>query len=377
MNKIFSISTIILLIFGSINAQENKLADSLMNIGQYSKAIIEYKKENSKKRYFKIAKAYEANGNLKYAHENYLKYREFDTLNIEVNYNYGQLLLELKQYKKAQEIFEKLLQNNSNPVYNYYLGYSFEKDNNLTKALEYYVIASEIDPYYFKSNYKKAVMLINSKDYESVLKISNRFIDENEFDIEFLKLRAQVYYIQNNFNNAIQDFNKLIILNQTDTFIFEKLAASYYGNKEFDKSIVIYSTLIDTSEEEKPEYFFNRGKCYGYLNKIKEADADINKSIQLKTFTFENEYFYLGYFYQKEQNLQKALFYYKKVIKEDKNHIEANFQIISINDYKGEKSEKTIRNYEIFLANFKNIPAEKKLFIEERIKQLKRKQHLE
>jgi tetratricopeptide (TPR) repeat protein len=377
MNKISSINTLVLLLFGVINAQQNNLADSLMIIGQYSSAISEYQKMNSKSVSYKIAKAYEANGNLKNALDNYVEYRELDSLNVEVNYNYGQLLLELKKYKEAQNIFKKLLQNNSNPVYNYYLGLSFEKDNNLPNALQYYTIASEIDPYYFKSNYKKAVMLVNAQDYQAVLKISNRFIQINELDIEFLKLRGQVFFVQNNFEGAIQDFNKLIALNQTDAFIFEKLAASYYENKEYDKSSTVYTTLIDSSNEEKPEYFFNRAKCYGYLNKMKEAEADIHKSIQLKTFTFENEYFYLAYFHQKAQNLDKALYYYKKVVKEDKSNVEANFQIILINDYKGQKTEKTIKNYQNFLANFKNIPTEKKLYVEERIKQLKRKQHFE
>lgn len=289
MNKTFSITTLVLLLFGVVNAQQNKLADSLMGIGQYSNAISEYQKENSKNVSYKIAKAYEANGNLKNALDNYVKYREFDSLNVEVNYNYGQLLLELKNYKEAQNIFVQLLQNSSNPVYNYYLGLSFEKDDNLSKALQYYTIASEMDPYYFKSNYKKAVMLVNAQDYEAVLKISNRFIQINELDVEFLKLRGQVLFVQKNFKDAIQDFNKLISLNQTDVFIFEKLAASYYENREYDKSIGIYTTLIDSSNEEKPEYFFNRAKCYGYLNKMKEAEADIHKTIQLKTFTFENE----------------------------------------------------------------------------------------
>ena len=377
MNKTFSITTLVLLLFGVINAQQNKLADSLMGIGQYSRAISEYQKENSKSVSYKIAKAYEANGNLKNALDNYVKYREFDSLNVEVNYNYGQLLLELKNYKEAQNIFLRLLQNSSNPVYNYYLGLSFEKDYNLSKALQYYTIASEMDPYYFKSNYKKAVMLVNAQDYEAVLKISDRFIQINELDVEFLKLRGQVLFVQKNFKDAIQDFNKLISLNQTDTFIFEKLAASYYENKEYDKSVGIYTTLIDSSNEEKAEYFFNRGKCYGFLDKIKNAEADINKAIALKSFTFENEYFYLGYFNQKNQNLNKALSYYYKTVKQDKHHLEASYQIITINDYKGGKTEKIILEYEKYLQRFKSISEERRLSIEVRIKQLKQKQHME
>lgn len=97
----------------------------------------------------------------------------------------------------------------------------------------------------------------------------------------------------------------------------------------------------------------------------------------MKTFTFENEYFYLGYFHQKEQNLERALQYYKKAIKQDKNHMEANYQIIAINDYKGDSPEKIIKDYERYLIQFKNLPVEKQFYIENRIKQLKRKLHME
>lgn len=363
------------LIFVKTYSQNSK-GDSLMNVNNYNQAIIAYQKEKHFSKNYKIAKVLEAKGNKYEALHYYKNYLKTDSINPNVNLDYGLLLLDLTQYNEAQKVLKKISISNPNETNYYFLGITYEKINNYQKAIENFQKASSLDSLFFKSNYKLAFYYSIEKKYNEALNITNRFINQNSEDIEMLKLRSQIYFNQNDYKNAINDFNKLISLNQTDTFIYEKLAKSYYGNREYEKSIVVYNSLIEEISNENSEYFYNRGKCYGFLNKTKEAELDIKKSIALKTYTFENEYFYLGYFYQKQQNLDKALFYYKLTLKQDKNHQEANYQIITINDYKGENPDKTLKEYEDFLLTFKNISEEKRLYIENRIKQLKYKLHM-
>lgn len=362
---------VVLAIFLSkiIFAQDLKLADSLIAIGQFNKAIVEYERLTSHSKYFKIAKVFESKGNTREAFKNYKKYLEIDSLNLVVNYNYGLLLLESSKYKEAQGVFQQLIQANSSVVYQYYLGIIFEKLGDNSKAFESYKEASKIDSLYVKSNYKLAVMHTNHKEFDNALSITNRFLKENKEDIEMLKLRAQIYFAQEKFDKAIQDFEQLIVLNQNDSFIFQKLAKAYYENKQYKESITVYSNLIE--KEEEPDYYLNRGINYGYIDKLSEAESDIRKAIDLKTYTFENEYFYLGYFYQKKEDFKKALWYYKKAIKQDKNHLEANYQLVLIKEYLGNSKKETIKEYEFFLKKFKTISNEKKHYIETRLKVLR------
>ena len=352
-----------------IFAQNIQFADSLMAIGQFNKAIVEYEKLTSYSKYFKIAKAYESKGNNGLAYENYKKYLKKDSLNLIVNYNYGLLLIELSKYKEAQSIFQELILSSNNAVYQYYIGITYEKLGDNSKAFERYKEASKIDSLYMKSNYKLAVMHANQKEFDEALRITNRFLKENKEDIEMLKLQSQIYFVQEKFDKAIQDFQKLILLNQSDSFIFQKLAKAYYENKQYQESIAVYSTII--AEEEEALYFLNRGICYGNLNLLKEAISDINRAIVLKTNTFENEYFYLGYFYQKQEDFKTALSYYKKAIKQNKDHIEVNYQLILIKEYLGNSTKETSKEYELFLEKFPTISSEKKHYIEARLKVLK------
>ncbi|NHN26589.1 tetratricopeptide repeat protein [Flavobacterium jejuense] len=351
--------------------QNFKLADSLLAVGQFDKAIESYQKETHLNKYFKIAKAFEAKGNTKEAYLSYQNYLKKDSLNQMVNYNYGLMLIELAKFKEAQICFNQLVKTNENPTFYYYLGLSYEKQNAISEALYHYQKSSKLDSLYFKSNYKLAVLLINQKKIEEAKKICTRFLNENQEDIEMLKLRAQINYVQENYNQAIIDFNQLLLLGQTETFILDKLAKSYYEKKEYQRSSIIFSTLIDELDE--ASYYFYRGKCYGFLNELEKAEVDIKTSIELKSFTFENEYFYLGYFYQRKKNFKKALYYYRKAIKEDKNHLEANYQILIIKDYLGNSNNEMLKEYQLFLKKFPSLAEEKKQYLSNRINQLKEK----
>lgn len=351
--------------------QNFKLADSLFNVGQFNQAIELYQKESHLIKYFKIAKAFEAKGNTMEAYLNYQNYLKKDTLNLTVNYNYGLVLLELAKSKEAQICFSQLVKTNDSPVLHYYLGLSFEKQNKVSEAIYHYKKSTELDSLYFKSNYKLAVLWIHQKEIEQAKKICNRFLNENKEDIEMLKLRAQINYVQEDYKQAIVDFNQLLLLDQKETFILEKLAKAYYENGEYLKSSMFFSTLIEISDE--ADYYLYRGNCFGYLNELEKAEADIKTAIELKQFTFEKEYFYLGYFYQKRQHFKKALLYYKKAIKEDENHLEAHYQILTIKDYLGNSSSEMLREYQFFLKRFPNISKDKKEHITNRIKELKEK----
>ena len=236
--------------------------------------------------------------------------------------------------------------------------------------------ACRLDPLYFKSNYKLAVLLSNTPENNKAIEITNRFLEENNENLEVLKLRAQIYFNTKKYSKAIKDFNQLIDLNQTESFILEKLAKCYLYTFKYNACIDIYTRLINEEAEEKPDYFYNRAKAYGYLNQLNKAEQDMKKAIELRSFTFENEYFYLGYFYQKEQNLKKALFFYKKTVKENKSHAEAQYQIIAIKDYRGDNESALIKAYQNHIKTFKNISTERKNHIENRISFLKQKQHI-
>lgn len=352
-------------------AQNSKLGDSLVSIGQYQKAIVEYKKEKQPDLY-KIAKAFEAIDNYDEAIASYEKIRIKDTLNLKVNFQYALALLHNNDTKSTQ-ILEQLVAKNKSDAYYYYLGLSYEKQKNYEKAIENWNASLQLNPEYFKSAYKLSLQLANMQQFDASLEVANAFLKNNPNNIDLLKIRGQVYYALKKNRNCIQDFEKVVAKNGADDNILEKLANVYLNTKDYKKAITIYTDLIENYNDQNPNFYFNRGKCYGFLYEIEKAEEDINTSIELRTYNFDNEYFYLGFFYQQLEEYEKALSYYKKTLNTNSNHAEAAYQIIAIKDYHGQSPTVLLKEYQDYLEKFPNISNQRKQLIANRINQLEEK----
>lgn len=360
----------VIILMVSIGYSQNlKLVDSLKNIGQFSKAIILLESENKEQHYYELAKLYEERGDVKKANLYYEKKISIDSTNITVKFKYGVFLMNTHNYKKAQEIFASI--SPKSEVVEYYLGWTYEKRKLNDMALKWYSAASTKDPLYFKSNFRQAFLLTERKMYSEALVICNRFLENDNENIEMLKLRGQIYLKQKDFEKSKHDFEVLLSLGIEEDFILELLAKNYYELRRFKEALELYNLLIEKNREESAMYLYERAKCYGQMNNLSAAEKDMLESIDKRKVKFENEFFYLGYFYQKNKLFQKALFYYQKVINENKSNEEASYQVVAIKDYMGNSIEKTIKDYETFLSNFPNSDLKRKEIITRRIKQLK------
>lgn len=358
-------------------AQNIALGDSLVAIGKYNEAINTYKLASENSKNYKIAKVFEAKGNKNEALKYYQNYIRLDSTSIPINFDFGLLLLDVSKYDEAQIVFDKLVQNqNSNPIFLYYLGLSFEKLNEPGKAFKNYKLASDIDSTYHKSNYKLAYFYSQIKQEEEGIKICNRFIKQNSDDIDMLKLRAQLYYILNEYSSAITDYELLLKLNQDDEFIYKDIAKAYFKLSNYKKAIEIYDYLLALNPEDS-NYYFERALCFGNLNDFKKAQNDLDKTIELKQVTFESEYFYKAVYYQKNVQLAQALQFYNKAYKENSNNIEAYYQICVITDYKEVNKKKILPVFELFLKKFPKAHQSKTDYITKRISQLKQELHMQ
>jgi tetratricopeptide (TPR) repeat protein len=91
------------------------------------------------------------------------------------------------------------------------------------------------------------------------------------FLLAFL-LKPVEFFPQNNSGVVIQKKQ------QDPNRVREQLAMSYYRNKEFDKALVIYEELYDSSP--KQYYYSYYLNCLIYLNEYKDADKLVKKQLK-------------------------------------------------------------------------------------------------
>lgn len=367
----------ILLIVTNLQAQHLKVGDSLFAMGFYNKAIENYSlsKENIKE--FKIAKVHEANGDFVNALRNLENYIAIDSLNTLVNFMYGKTLIQLKKSKEAIATFEKLTKENENPTYFYYLGLAYEQDIKIIDALKMFQKVIELDDYHLKSNYKVALFEMRAERWEKAIKIVDKILAQQPENTDFLSLKSQCLYGKSDFKNAKKTFEYLIELNFKEQFVYEKIALCLMKLKEYQKSIDAYEALMIQFEEiDNPDFHYNIGLNYGYLKNLKLAEKHFMISRELKTATFEKEYFSIALFNQENGNLTKALTFYKKTIQEQPEYLEAHYQIALITDETSKDLAIKLKTFENLKAKFPDMESEKLSYIDYRIKAIKKEIHL-
>lgn len=365
------------ILFANLNAQHIETGDNLFAAGFYNKAIEIYllSKENIKE--FKIAKVHEANGDYINSLKHLEKYIAIDSLNSSANFMYGKTLLHLKKTKKAIATFEKLTKENKNPTYNYYLGLAYEQDLKIIEALKTFQKVIELDDFHLKSNYKLALFEMRAERWEKAMAIIEKILKQQPENTDFISLKAQCQYGKSDYKNAEKTFEYLIELNFKEQFVYEKIALCLMKLKEYQQSIDAYEALmIQFEQQDNPDFHYNIGLNYGYLKNLKKAEKHLLLSKELKTATFENEYFSIALFNQENGNFTKALTFYKKTIQEQPEYLEAHYQIALITDETSKDLTVKLKTFENLKAKFPDMDSEKLSYIDYRIKAIKKEIHL-
>lgn len=147
------------------------------------------------------------------------------------------------------------------------------------------------------------------------------------------KNRGLAYYNINNYEKAIEDFDKYLEINYKDKSVLNDRANAYKALKQYDKAIMDYTGFIKHAGMDFKLIDIvikNRGICYMNLEKYNKAIEDYTTAINKKPKNI-NYYLLRGFTYYKLEQLNKAEKDYQTVLSIDPNNAEAkrNLQVIN------------------------------------------------
>ncbi|WP_255572905.1 tetratricopeptide repeat protein [Hanstruepera marina] len=270
------------------------VADSLFANGNYSKAIETYKTYNNREEvYHKMAKAYKAIGNYDQAllyYENSIKaYPD----NILVKYEYAKLLSKTKKFEKASSVFNQLIVIDSlNPNYHYELGLILETQQDSLSIVEYKK-SFQLDSEHQKAIYKVAKYMLQKRKHDSVDYYLDFGLKTYENNLELISLKAQNYYWQHEYEEAIFYFEKLIILGESSQFIHEKLSFSYSEAYQPEKSIEHILIALKYDPKNTTNLFI-LGQLYEDVKNYTLAEQYYKIAIAIDDVPLDYEYSRLG-----------------------------------------------------------------------------------
>ena len=211
------------------------MADSLYALGNYTSAINAYAKVGDEKSNLQIARAYNAIGNFD---KSITQYTTILAKNPELHlarFELGKLLLKIKNYASAMEMFQVLTSSEQqNPEYFYYLGRTYESLDKTDKSNKAFKTAVEMDSTHLRSLYALGKYYVGQEIKDSALVYIDKGLRFYENDVAMINLKALAFFNNGQFQLTIPHFERLLELGST-SLLFTKnwpLVISETGNQK-------------------------------------------------------------------------------------------------------------------------------------------------
>jgi tetratricopeptide (TPR) repeat protein len=134
--------------------------------------------------------------------------------------------------------------------------------------------------------------------------------------------QGNTYYSQQEYEKAIESFNKAIELNPDYVEAYFCLGKIYsqwrYYDEHHEKTIESFNKAIELNPD-YVEAYFCLGKAYYLKCEYDKAIESLNKAIELNP-NYEDAYLYLGDVYNLKDEYDKAIEFFNKLIKLNPNH---------------------------------------------------------
>ena len=259
----------------------------------------------------------------------------------------------IKVKRSIEELQLAVQEDPNDPVAYYNLGLGYTAKRQYEEALEYFHKALEIEPHF-----SDAYFAIYCVEFAKDKNLYKKAFDDKEHDPETEKKINEVrsYFNYALFYNPFFDWKISTIFLERSPYsdtpftpmiikiIYDGIAKFRTGN--YEKAIERFDYVI----EEWPEYrlpYFLRGISQAQLQKYEEAIKDFrflidkleeyNKEKVIPIYLNPAElYYWIGFAYLKQENLDKAEETFKKVIMENMGFYMAHYQISNICKMRGD-----------------------------------------
>ncbi|MBI9062512.1 MAG: tetratricopeptide repeat protein [Marinilabiliaceae bacterium] len=258
--------------------------------------------------------------------------------------NVGDYFKNKGKHRQATRWFEKVrpkgLDKDTRIDYYFSYGYSLFSNEEYDRALSMFNQIKDADHEYYSSvKYFYSHIHYVKGNYQTALDGFIELEDDKGFKKVVPFYIAQIYYLQEDYDNAIkyalplseegsknrqEDMNRII-------------ADSYYGKKDYSGSIPYYEKAIEVAAEPRREDYYHLGFANYFIGKYKKATEVLSQVTSSEDVMSQNAYYHLGDCYLKLGDNKRARvafeaaskYSFDQVIQEDAlfNYIKLNYEL--------------------------------------------------
>ncbi|MEM3361735.1 MAG: AAA family ATPase [Candidatus Anstonellaceae archaeon] len=185
---------------------------------------------------------------------------------------------------------------------------------------------SEIDPVDAKFYYEKGNELFEQGEYQKAIENYNKALLLNPAFSECYFNKALCYYNLKDFDTSIEEYTKALEFDPENPVIYNNRGDAYYRKQEFQKAISDYDRAIALNKEYLKAYY-NRGLAYACMEDYEKAVEDFSKVISINP-EFADAYHVRGLAYEYLNKFDEAINDFQKALElnpsldEAKAHLE-------------------------------------------------------
>jgi tetratricopeptide (TPR) repeat protein len=225
------------------------------------------------------------------------------------------------EQEQAAEINDKAC------AYFYFLwGKTAENDERLQEAEEAYekaLLCDEESQYIRRS---LAIILIKMNRKEQAAEVLQQIISRNPQDTEDRILLAKIYSSMGRVDEAAAIYQDLLAIKEDhDTLLL--LGTLYAQNREYDKAQKVLNRLIALEDDSYLAYYY-LARLYREMHYYDKAAAAYEKALQLNWF--ERLAYEVAEFYEDQQEYEKAIMVYRRIIDEGESGDMAKTRLVNL-----------------------------------------------
>ncbi len=355
MKKIFLLLISILSIKAEAQTSALAVADSLFQLGSYSKAISFYEKVADKNTYSqtKIAQAYVGLGAYRKAISYYEIIVEKDSTQLISKYELGKLYYKIKASEKAFSCFKNLIKaDNQNPNFHYQLGLVQlqAKDVNYIKSFKKVVV---IDRFHLKGIKQLCKYYLKKRSWISFEKYNAIGLQNYPEDEVLINYKAQACFKQQQYKKAIIYFTKLYEADSENKFVLYRLGLSNHMLLKYDNAIEFYKKAIE-QESTNGDYHTQIGLAYMGIESYVKSRRHLLQALVFNGVKVDAELYNIGLLHKEQKQYAKAMQLFQKAFKENSYNYKAKFEqaICADNYYKDNDSKlKLYQEYKLYFED--------------------------
>lgn len=298
-----------------------------------------------------LADAHSLLGNYYDARGNYEKAVGTDSTNLQLLGKLGRNYINLKNYKKGYQVFDKIFQVDSTNVYwNKQFAYCAYQTHKKKEAIHLYEKVLDLNPRDYSSYFNLLKLYATGRDNEKIVTLIESGLQEFPNDPEFYLEKANFQFSLSNYELAMPEFENYYQTGGDSIYkINRNYAISCYFAGNEHKSLRVLRSLYRINPNDSFVLFY-RSLCNKQLAKYEEAEKYMEGAIDMSYPTYLSEmYHHLGQILGQQRKFEESIEALKKAYELNPESHEVLFEIATT--YEEFNSNKTLalNYYRIYL----------------------------